>query len=373
MTRRDYYEILGVERGANAQSLKSAYRKIALEHHPDRNPGDAEAESKFKEAAEAYSVLSDPDKRQRYDRFGHQGVQGAGAGGFDPTTFADFSDILGDFFGFGDIFGGGGRGQRRNRPTQGDDVRYDLEIEFEDAIKGKDVEIRLPRMETCDECNGTGAARNDGLVTCSLCHGRGEVMYQQGFLSIRRSCSQCNGTGKIVRRPCRKCDGEGHLRIEDQLRVNIPPGVDNGTRVRLGGKGQPGMNGGPNGDLYVFLRVKEHPVFERQENDLYCIVPINVAQAALGTEVHVLTFDGLQSVQIPEGTQGGDRVKLRGLGVPQLNRNSRGDLYVQVEVRTPTKLTRDQKRHFEELLETLPAENEPREKGILDKVKDYFM
>jgi molecular chaperone DnaJ len=373
VTKRDYYEILGVDRSVDGAGLKSAYRKLALKYHPDRNPGDPEAESQFKEAAEAYSVLSDAQKRQRYDRFGHQGVQGAASGGFDPSTFTDFSDILGDFFGFGDIFGGGGGSRRRNRPMQGESVRYDLEIEFEDAIKGKDVEIKLPRLETCKDCGGSGAARNDGLVTCSVCHGRGEMLYQQGFLSVRRTCSQCNGTGKIVRRPCKSCDGEGHTQIEDQLRVNIPAGVDDGTRVRISGKGQPGLNGGPAGDLYVFLKVKEHPVFERHDNDLYCVVPINVAQASLGTEVHVLTFDGLQTVKIPEGTQSGERVKLRGLGIRHLNRNSRGDLYVQVEVRTPSKLTREQKALFEQLLESLPAENTPREKGLFDKVKDYFM
>ncbi len=371
VTKRDYYEILGVDRSVDEQGLKSAYRKLALKYHPDRNPGDHQAEERFKEAAEAYGVLSDPQKRQRYDRFGHEGVPTGAGAGFDPSAFADFSDILGDFFGFGDIFGGGAR--RRTRPMQGDDVRYDLEIEFEDAIRGKDVEIRLPRLETCGDCNGTGAARHDGMVSCSVCHGRGETIFQQGFLSIRRTCPQCGGTGKLVRRPCNRCQGEGHLRVEDDIKIAIPPGVDTGTRVRVGGKGQPGSNGGPPGDLYVFLRVKEHPIFERRDNDLYCTVPLNVAQAALGDEVHVLSFDGLQTVKVPEGTQSGDHAKLRGLGVPRLNSKSRGNLYVQFEVKIPTRLSRDQRRLFEQLRETLPAENEPKEKGILDKVKDYFM
>jgi molecular chaperone DnaJ len=372
VTTRDYYEILGVDRSVDEATLKSSYRKLALKFHPDRNPGDTEAEEKFKEAAEAYSVLSDPDKRRRYDQFGHQGVQGAASGGFDPSNFADFSDIFGDFFGFGDLFGGGA-GRRRNRPMQGDDTRYDLEIELEEAIKGKDVEIKIPRLETCDTCGGSGAAANDGLVSCSICHGRGEVIYQQGFLSVRRTCSQCNGSGKIIRRPCGSCGGEGHVRVEDQLRINIPAGVGNGTRVRVGGKGHPGVNGGPPGDLYVFLRVKDHRVFRREESDLYCIFTINVAQAALGDEIHVLTFDGLQTVKIPEGAQSGDRVRLRGLGVPHLDRKGRGDLYVELDVRIPTKLNRDQRRLFEELKTMLPAENEPREKGLFDKVKDYFM
>ncbi len=371
MTTRDYYEILGVDRSVDGASLKTAYRKLALKYHPDRNPGDKEAEERFKEAAEAYSVLSDPDKRQRYDRYGHQGVQGAASGGFDPSTFSDFSDIFGDFFGFGDIFGG--RSRRRNRPMQGDDTRYDLEIELEDAIRGKDVQLQLPRLENCGDCGGTGAAARDGLVSCPICRGRGEVIYQQGFLSIRRTCNQCGGTGKIIRRPCESCDGKGQIEVEDKLQISIPAGVGSGTRVRVAGKGRPGVNGGPPGDLYVFLRVKEHRVFRRDESDLLCVFSINVAQAALGDEIHVLTFDGLQTVKVPEGAQTGDRVKLRGLGVPHLDRKGRGDLYVEFDVRVPKKLSKEQRRLFEELRATLPAENEPQEKGIFDKVKDYFM
>ena len=371
-SKRDYYEILGVERAVDDQGLKSAYRKLALKYHPDRNPGDKEAEDKFKEAAEAYGVLSDPQKRAAYDRYGHQGLQqGGGFSGFDPSTFTDFSDILGDFFGFGDLFGGGHR--QRSRVARGEDVRYDLEIEFEDSIRGKTVEIQVPQLEVCVRCHGTGAEPKDGLVTCSVCRGRGEVVYQQGFLSIRRTCSQCGGSGKIVRRPCIECKGEGHKRIERKLRVSIPPGVDNGTRVRLTSEGRPGVNGGPNGDLYVFVRVKEHPIYERRENDLYCVIPVNVAQAALGTKVDLLTFDGLQTVQIPEGAQHGDRIRLRALGVPDVNGHGRGDLYILVEVRTPSRLTREQRKLLEQLRETLPSENEPKEKGILEKVKDYFM
>jgi molecular chaperone DnaJ len=371
-SKRDYYEILGVDRGVDEPGLKSAYRKLALKFHPDRNPGDRVAEERFKEAAEAYGVLSDPQKRATYDRFGHQGLQGgAGFSGFDPSVFTDFSDILGDFFGFGDLFGGGQR--QRNRPMRGEDVRYDLEIEFEESIRGKTVDIQVPQQETCSRCRGTGAEPNDGMVTCSVCRGRGEVIYQQGFLSIRRTCSQCGGSGKIVRRPCVECKGEGHKRIERKLHVSIPAGVDNGTRVRLSGEGRPGVNGGPKGDLYVFLRVKDHPIFERRENDLYCVIPVNVAQAALGTRVDVLTFDGLQGVQIPEGTQNGERLRLRGMGVPEVNGRGRGDLYVLIEVKTPTKLTREQRKLLEQLRDLLPSENEPKEKGILEKVKDYFM
>lgn len=371
MTRTDYYEILGVGRDVDEQGLKGAYRKLALKYHPDRNPGDKAAEEHFKEAAEAYSVLSDPQKRVSYDRFGHDGPQGGGFQGFDPSVFTDFSDILGDFFGFGDLFGSG-RGQR-TRALRGDDVRYDLQIEFEDCMRGRNIDIQVPRRESCSRCRGVGAEPRDGLVTCSVCRGQGEVIYQQGFLSIRRTCSQCGGGGKIIRRPCTECRGKGYLQADRRLRVNIPPGVNDGTRLRLTREGQPGANGGPPGDLYVFLQVKQHPIFERSGDDLLCVVPVNVAQAALGAEVDILTFDGLQSVKVPEGTQNGDEISVRGLGVPEVNGKGRGNLRIRIEVRTPTKLTREQRQLFERLGECLPAENEPKGKGLLDKVKDYFM
>lgn len=371
MSKRDYYEVLGVSRGVSEQELKSAYRQMALRFHPDRNPDNEEAEEKFKEAAEAYAVLSDPQRRAAYDQFGHAGVPSAASAGFDPNSFADFSAILGDFFGFGDLFGGSG-GRRRTRAQRGDDLRYDLELSFEDAVRGMSAEIQVPRRETCHRCLGKGAEPDD-LVTCPICRGRGEMIYQQGFLSIRRTCSQCGGAGRIIRRACPQCRGEGYTVAKEKLKVNIPAGVDSGTRLRLSGKGQSGANGGPPGDLYVFIQVEEHPIFERREKDLHCTIPINVAQAALGAEIEAPTLDGAQPLKIPEGTQSGATFRLRHLGVPDVNGHGRGDLYVHVEVKVPAKLTRDQRKLFEQLKETLPAENKPAQRGLFEKVKDYFM
>ena len=372
VAKRDYYEVLGVARDCDNEVLKGAYRKLALQHHPDRNPGNHHAEEKFKEAAEAYSVLSDPQKRAAFDRFGHQGVPTAAGGGFDANGFPDLGDILNEMFGFGEVFGGGSK-QRRTRAQRGEDVRYDLDISFEDSMRGMAADLQIPRMEECGRCKGQGAEPEDGLTTCPMCRGRGEVIYQQAFLSVRRTCTQCNGRGQIIRRPCKECKGQAYLRRERKLKVNIPAGVDNGTQMRLSQEGQPGANGGPPGDLFVVLKVAEHPIFERHEYDLHCTVPVNIAQAALGCSVDVLTFDGLQHVKVPEGSQAGARLRLKGLGVPHLNSSSRGDLFVHVSVKVPQKLTRDQRRLLEELRDVLPAENEPEEKSILDKVKDYFM
>ena len=373
VTKRDYYEVLAVSRDCDESALKTSYRRLALEFHPDRNPGNHEAEERFKEAAEAYSVLSDAQKRAAYDRYGHQGVSSAASNGFDPTAgFPDLADILSDVFGFGDAFGSRGQ-QRRTRAQRGDDVRYDLEIAFEDSMRGLSIDIQVPRLEECGRCKGKGAEPEDGLTTCPICRGKGEVIYQQAFLSVRRTCNQCGGRGQIIRRPCKECKGEGYQRRERKLKVNIPAGVDEGTQLRLSQEGQPGANGGPPGDLYVVLKVKAHPVFERNEDNLHCTVPINAAQAALGASVDILTFDGLQTVTIPEGSQAGSRVRLKGLGVPHVNGSGRGDLFIHLDVRIPTKLSRDQRKLFEQLRELLPAENEPTEKGIFDKVKDYFM
>lgn len=374
MSKRDYYEVLGVAKSSADGEIKSAYRRLALKYHPDRNPDDPNAEELFKEASEAYSVLSDAQKRAAYDRFGHAGLQGAagGAGGFNPETFADFSDILGDLFGFGDLFGGGG-GRRRSRAQRGEDVRYDLEIGFEEAILGFSADIQVPRMEACDRCRGAGSEPGSGPTTCPTCHGRGEVLYQQSFLSIRRTCSTCGGSGQIIRNPCSECRGHGYRQVQRKLKINIPPGVDDGTRLRLSGEGNPGAHGGPAGDLYVFLKVKEHAFFERQGADLHCTIPVNLAQAALGAEVDVPTIEGAHHLRIPEGTQNGAQFRLRNKGVPSLNGGGRGDLYVHIDVRIPSKLTREQRKLIEQLRDTLPVDNAPAEKGLFEKVKDYFM
>ena len=373
IAKRDYYEILSVSRDCDEQSLKTSYRKLALQYHPDRNPGNQEAEERFKEAAEAYAILSDAQKRAAYDRYGHQGVNGAGGPqGFDETTFADFGDILGDLFGFGDIFGGnGGRGRRRG-VQRGEDIRYDLEISFEDSMRGLSADLQIPRMEACTKCQGSGAEPNGGLVTCAVCNGRGEVLYQQSFLSIRKTCPTCGGRGQVIRQACSQCKGQGFSKAEKKLKVNIPAGVDTGTRLRLSNEGNPGPPGSQPGDLYVVLKVAEHPVFERRESDLHCTLPINVAQAALGAELSIETFDGSQTIRIPEGTQSGAHFRLRTLGVPELNGRGRGDLYVHVDVQIPKKLTREQRRLFEELNGVLPAENNPHEKSVFEKVRDFF-
>lgn len=370
VSKRDYYEVLGVGREAGEPEIKGAYRKLALKHHPDRNPDDPHAEEKFKEASEAYSILSDSQKRAAYDRFGHAGLQGGG--GPSPDAFTDFSDILGDFFGLGDMFGGSG-GRRRGRAQRGEDVRYDLEIAFEEAIFGLSADIQVPRLEPCDRCRGNGSEPGSGPVTCPTCHGRGEVIYQQSFLSIRRTCSTCIGTGKVIRNPCNECRGQGQRQVQRKLKINIPPGVDDGTRLRLSNEGNPGPGGGPPGDLYVFLKVKEHAFFERRENDLHCTIPVTVAQAALGAEIDVVTMEQPTTIRIPEGTQAGSQFRLRHKGVPVLNGGGRGDLIVHINVKVPTRLSREQRRLFEQLQETLPADNAPTHKGIFEKVKDYFM
>ena len=365
--KRDYYEVLGVVRTSSDQEIKSAYRKLAVKHHPDKNPGNTQAEEKFKEAAEAYSVLSDSEKRSRYDRFGHNGLQG-GFSGFDPATFGDFGDILGDFFGFGDIFGS----RRRGGPERGADLRYDLKIAFKEAAFGLKTKIKIPRQETCPTCEGKGTAKGKSAVSCQACHGTGQVRYQQGFFSISRTCGQCHGAGKIIRDPCETCQGRGRVRKEKVLEVKIPAGVDNGARLRIQGEGEGGVYGGPAGDLYVVIYVEEHPFFQRQNSNLYCQVPIGLTQAVLGAEITVPTLEGEERLTIPEGTQSGSVFRLRNKGIVSLGERGRGDQFVTVNVVIPTKLSKEQKQLFEALAKVSKDEEISQERNIFDKVKDIF-
>ena len=366
---KDYYGLLGVARNASEQEIKSAYRRMALQHHPDRNPGNREAEEKFKEAAEAYSVLGDPDKRRRYDMFGHAGV-GGGAGGFDPTIFSDFGDILGDLFGFGDLFGR----RRSTGPRRGADLRYTLELAFEEAAFGTETHIQIPRVESCSTCSGTGSAPGTSPITCSACNGGGQVTFTQGFFSVSRTCGRCRGTGKIISSHCKDCRGQGQVPAERKLQIKIPAGVDTGSQLRIAGEGEPGTHGGPTGDLYVVVRVQDHPFFKREGNNLFCEVPISITQAALGTTLEVPTLDGGKTrVNVPEGTQSGASFRVRSQGVPNLGSRGKGDLHVAVRVVVPTKLNGDQRRLLEQLAKTLPnPEPRERERTLFEKMKDMM-
>ncbi len=374
-TQRDFYEVLGVTRTAAVDEIKSAYRKAALKWHPDRNPENkSEAEVKFRECTEAYSVLSDAQKRQVYDTYGHAGLSSVGGSqGFDNTVFQDFHDIFGDFFGFEDLFGGGGR-RGRGRAQRGADLRYDMTLSFEEASAGVATKIKLPRQEFCEACNGTGAKKGTGVVTCQTCAGRGQLAYQQGFFTITRTCPACQGAGQMVRERCPECRGQGRFEREKTIELRIPPGVDTGTRLRVAGEGEPGPNGGPAGDLYVVLEVKEHPFFERRGADLYCTIPISVAQATLGTELQVPGLNGEEKLKIPEGTQSGAVFRIKGKGLADPRGGGKGDLYYHVRVLIPTKLTREQRKLIEQLGATLKVENKPadRNSSIFDKVKDIF-
>ncbi len=378
MSKRDYYEVLGIGREASDQEIKSAYRKLALKYHPDRNPGDHQAEEQFKEAAEAYAVLADDEKRALYDRFGHAGVSGAGAGaGFDPTIFADFGDIfagLGDMFGFGDVFGGR---RRRGGPQRGADLRYDLEISFEESYEGVETPIQIPREETCDTCKGSGAAAGSSPETCTQCRGTGQLRYQQGFLTVARPCNVCRGTGRVISKPCQTCRGAGRVARDRKITVKIPPGIATGQRLRMYSEGEHGTAGGPPGDLYVVVHVQEHPLFHREGDDLYCEVPVTFPLLALGGELRVATVKDEEIVTLPSGTQTGARFKLRGKGMPNVSGRGHGDLYVIVRAAVPKKLTREQKHLLEELAKTMPQEVPDRsgdssEKPFFEKVKDIF-
>jgi molecular chaperone DnaJ len=376
VSKRDYYEVLGVEREATDQQIKSAYRKLALQHHPDRNPGDREAEGRFKEAAEAYAILADREKRALYDRFGHAGV--SGAGGFDPTIFADFSDIfagIGETFGFGDIFGAR---RRRGGPQRGADLRYDLEISFEESAKGAETTIQIPREETCETCKGSGAAPGTSPETCAQCRGSGQLRYQQGFLTVARPCPNCRGTGKTIAKPCTTCRGVGRIAKDRKLTVKIPPGIATGQRLRLHGEGEHGSVGGPPGDLYVVVHVQEHPFFHREGDDLYYELPIGFPTLALGGSIKVPTLNGREELHVPAGTQPGARFRLRGKGMPNVSGRGHGDLHVIASVAVPKKLTKEQKQLLEELAKALPPQEvdvdrpEGGDKPFFERVKDIF-
>jgi molecular chaperone DnaJ len=374
--QRDYYEILGVTKTASVEEIKSAYRKAALKWHPDRSPENKEeAEHRFRECTEAYSVLSDTQKRQIYDTYGHEGL--AGVGGqpdFNGTVFQDFHDIFGEFFGFEDLFGGGRRRGGGRRVQRGADLRYDMTLSFEEAASGITTKIRVPRQEYCESCNGTGAKKGTGVVACQACGGRGQIVYQQGFFTINRTCPSCQGAGQIVKERCPDCKGQGRLDRERTIELRIPPGVDTGTRLRVQGEGEPGPNRGPAGDLYVVLEVKEHTFFERRGADLYCTIPLSIAQASLGTELQVPGLTAEERLKIPEGTQSGAVFRIKGKGLPDPHGGGRGDLYYHVRVLTPTKLTREQRKIMEQLDATLKVDNKPadRNSSLFDKVKDIF-
>ena len=373
--QRDYYEVLGVSRTASVDEIKGAYRKAALKWHPDRNPENkSEAEVKFRECTEAYSILSDAQKRQVYDTYGHAGLSGAGSVDFSGTIFQDFHDIFGDFFGFEDLFAGRGGGRRSRRAQRGADLRYDMSLTFEEAATGVNTKIKLPRQEYCSACNGTGAKAGTGVSTCQTCGGRGQLAYQQGFFTISRTCPHCQGAGQVVKERCPECRGQGRVEREKTIELRIPAGVDTGTRLRVTGEGEPGPNGGPPGDLYVVLEVKEHTFFERRGADLYCTIPISIAQATLGAELQVPGLSGEEKLQIPEGTQSGAVFRVRGKGLSDPHGGGKGDLYYHVRVLTPTKLTREQRKLIEQLGASLKVENKPAERGssIFDKVKDIF-
>jgi molecular chaperone DnaJ len=370
VAKADYYEVLGVSRDVSDQELKSAYRKQALRYHPDRNPGDHAAEEKFKVASEAYQVLSDADKRAVYDRYGHAGLNGQGFAGNPFAGGVDIGDIFGDLF--GEMFSVGGHSQRGSRQQRGDDLRFDLAIDFENAIFGTETEVKIRRLETCPDCKGRGSASGLGPSVCPQCQGRGQLRYQQGFFSVARTCGACRGTGQVIGDPCITCRGETRVSTEMKLNVKVPPGVEDGTRIRYAGEGDTGRAGGPKGDLYVVLSIRPHDLFERHGNDLHCVIPISFPQAALGAEILIPGVDGDVVLKIPEGTQSGRELRVRGRGVPFLNDKGHGDLVVKVVVQIPRKLSRSQRELVNKLAESMAVDNKPASPGLMEKMKDLF-
>ncbi|AHB00325.1 MULTISPECIES: molecular chaperone DnaJ [Brucella] len=369
----DYYEALGVTRTADDKTLKAAFRKLAMQYHPDRNPDDPEAERKFKEIGEAYETLKDPQKRAAYDRFGHAAFENGGMGGGFGNGFGGaggFADIFEDIF--GEMMGGGRRRSNGGR-ERGADLRYNMEVTLEEAYAGKTAQIRVPTSITCDECSGSGAKPGSQPTTCTMCSGSGRVRAAQGFFSVERTCPGCNGRGQIIKDPCEKCHGQGRVTQERLLSVNIPAGIEDGTRIRLAGEGEAGLRGGPAGDLYIFLSVKPHEFFQRDGADLYCKVPISMTTAALGGQFEVSTLDGTQTrVKVPEGTQNGKQFRLKGKGMPVLRQSVTGDLYIQIDIETPQNLSKRQRELLEEFEKLSSQENSPKSAGFFSRMKEFF-
>lgn len=376
MAKRDFYEVLGLAKNASKDDIRKAYRKLAMKYHPDRNPDSKEAEDKFKEVKEAYEILYDEEKRTAYDRYGHAGVDPNGMGGMGGGAGmggADFADAFGDIF--GDIFGGGRRGGGGPRAQRGADLRYSLEISLEQAATGFDTEIRVPSWENCDTCKGSGAKAGTSPRTCTTCNGAGAVRMQQGFFSVQQTCPTCHGSGQEITDPCISCDGVGRVRKTKTLQVNIPAGIDDGMRIRSTGNGEPGVNGGPSGDLYVEIHLKKHGIFERDEDDLHCELTIPFTTAALGGEIEVPTLTGRGEITIPEGTQAGKVFRLRGKGIKGVRSSYPGDLYCHIQVETPVRLSEEQKnilRQFEESLSGGGDKHSPQSQSWTDKVKRFF-
>jgi molecular chaperone DnaJ len=369
--KRDFYEVLGVSKGAGQEEIKKAYRKKAIQFHPDKNPGDKEAEAKFKEAAEAYEVLSDPEKRRLYDQFGHAGLRGAGVRGF--SSFDEIFDAFGDIFGgglFSDFFGFGGR--RRRGPRAGASLRAEIVLDFMEAATGTKKTLTLRRNEYCPECNGSGSRSDSGRVNCSYCGGRGEIAQTQGFFSIRTTCPQCEGKGTVIRDPCPKCRGTAFVKVTREITVTIPPGIDDGTRMRVSGEGEPGERGAPPGDLYCYITIKPHEFFERHEDHVYCEIPISFTQAALGSTIQIPTLEGETTLDVRPGTQSGEIYRLERKGFPNVHGYGRGDQLVRIIVEVPRKLTQKQEELLRELAKTETISVKPRKKSFFDKVRDIF-
>jgi molecular chaperone DnaJ len=375
-TKRDYYETLGVPKNASEEEIKKAYRKLAMKHHPDRNHGDTtkDAETKFKEVKEAYEMLSDAQKRAAYDQYGHAGVDPNMRGGPGAEGFGGFAEAFGDIF--GDVFGGArGRTSGGRQVFRGSDLSYAMEVTLEEAAEGKDAQIRIPSWDDCGTCKGTGAKPGTKPITCTTCHGAGAVQMRQGFFSVQQTCPTCHGSGKIIPEPCTVCHGQGKIKNNKTLEVKIPAGIDDGMRIRSTGNGEPGTNGGPPGDLYIEIRLKKHELFERDGDDLHCVVPVSMTTAALGGEISVPTLKGAAAIDIPDGTQSGKQFRLRGKGIKGVRSSYPGDLYCHVRVETPVKLTEHQRKLLKELDESLKKggdKHSPTDKGWFDKAKEFF-